>query len=241
MSTAILELQNLNKTFKQDLLKRSHHALKDVSCSFEKGKGTAILGHNGAGKTTTLRTVLGLLHPDSGEILFEGKPIVTEDRRQIGYMPETNKLPGELRSEELLYFHLNLYKPEMKRQEKDQRVEEKLEEVGLLKKHRRAKIHQLSKGLGRRLAWAMASIHQPRLLILDEPFTGMDPLGRNELSEWISSTLKTGRSVLMTTHDLKSAKELCSKMVIFREGEVAYQGDSTLAEEDVLNFFKGVL
>lgn len=241
MKTPILELSKLNKTFKQDLLKPKHRALIDVSCSFEEGKSCAILGHNGAGKTTTLRTVLGLLHPDSGQVLFRGHPITNEDRRQIGYMPETNKLPGELRAEELLYFHLNLYKPKLSSKEKKELVEKNLSHVGLLKSHSQSKISLLSKGLGRRLAWAMASIHEPNLLILDEPFTGMDPLGRKELSLWINAAIKKGSSVIMTTHDLVSAQTLCTKMVIFREGRIVYDGPSSLPEDQVLNFFAGVL
>ncbi len=240
MSVPILELVKVNKTFSQDLLKPRHKALIDVSCSFEQGTAIAILGHNGAGKTTSLRTILGLIKPDSGQILFEGHPIKDEDRRQIGYMPETNKLAGELKVWELLYFHLNLYKPELDKKEKMSLVESHLESVGLIKK-KDAKIRMLSKGLGRRLAWAMASIHEPKVLILDEPYTGMDPLGRMELSSWIQNSLKKGISILMTTHDLKSASSLCSKMIVFREGRIIYQGTPQLAEDKIMSFFAGVL
>jgi ABC-2 type transport system ATP-binding protein len=241
MSKSVLEIVNLNKTFRQDLLKPRNRALIEVSCSFAKGTANAILGHNGAGKTTTLRTVLGLLKPDSGQVLFNGHEIKTEDRRQIGYMPETNKLPGELHAEELLYFHLNLYKPQLLHREKMDLVEKKLQHVGLLKKHRHKRISFLSKGLGRRLAWAMASIHEPTLLILDEPFTGMDPLGSRELNQWIKTSIKNGITIIMTTHDLESARNLWSKFVIFREGRVVYQGDSKLEEEPLMSFFTGAL
>lgn len=241
MSTPVLELIKLNKTFKSDLLKQKHKALSDVSCVFPEGTATAIIGHNGAGKTTTLRTILGLLRLDSGEVLFKGNPITTENRRQIGYMPETNKLPGELRCDELLFFHLNLYKPQLTRKEKWALVEEKLQSVGLRNSHKHSKISLLSKGLGRRLAWAMASIHNPNLLILDEPFTGMDPLGRRELSEWILSSVKSGNSIIMTTHDLKSAVELCSKLVIFRSGQIVYQGDIHLPEDQIMKYFASTL
>lgn len=241
MKTPILELSKLNKTFTQDLFKPKRQVLFDVNCKFEKGIACAILGHNGAGKTTTLRTVLGLLKPDSGTVQFEGHPITNEDRRNIGYMPETNKLPAELRAEELLYFHLNLYKPTLSSREKKELVEIHLSQVGLLKSHRKTKIGSLSKGLGRRLAWAMASIHEPTLLILDEPFTGMDPLGRKELSLWIEQATQKGSSIIMTTHDLKSAQTLCSEMIIFREGRIVYEGSTNLPEDQVLNFFAGVL
>lgn len=241
MATNILELKNISKTFKSDLLKRNQKVLIDISCSFETGVATAVLGHNGAGKTTSLRIILGLLKQDSGQVLFRGKPIINEDRRNIGYMPETNKLPAELKSPELLYFHLNLFKPELKTKEKKELVDHTLNEVGLFKHHRNKKISQLSKGLGRRLAWAMASIHDPQLLILDEPFTGMDPLGRKELSEWITARSQKGSSVLLTSHDLKTSKELCSQFVIFKLGSLVYHGPSSLPEEDVLNFYRGVL
>lgn len=237
----ILELVKVNKTFHHDLLKPKHPAVCDVSCSFETQTATAILGHNGAGKTTTIRTVLGLISEDSGQILFKGHPIRIEDRRSIGYMPETNKLPGDLRPDELLYFHLNLYQPKISRKEKKERVEEKLSEVGLLKNHRHKKIKFLSKGLGRRLAWAMSSIHDPELLILDEPFNGMDPLGRKELAKWIEKKVEKGRSVIITTHELEAAAKLCSRFVIFREGKIVYDGPSSIPEEQVLSYFSGAL
>lgn len=241
MDSKILELININKTFKSDLLRPNHQALSDVSCSFLKNHAVAVLGHNGAGKTTTLRTILGLLKPDSGQVLFEGRPMVHEDRRNIGYMPEMNKLPVELRSEELLYFHLNLYKPRLSRAEKRELVLEKLESVGLLKRHRKAKIHQLSKGLGRRLAWAMASIHDPSLIILDEPFTGMDPLGRRDLQDWVLKSVEASRSLIMTTHDITTAKRLCPHLLIFRQGKVVYEGSSDISEAEILSYFEETL
>ena len=241
MDTPILELVKVNKTFRLDLLKPKHQALKDISCSFKTGTASAVMGHNGAGKTTSMRTILGLISADSGQVLFKGKPIVTEDRRSIGYMPETNKLPGELRSQELLYFHLNLYKPQLSRKDKHALVEEKLTQVGLSQKHKGARISTLSKGLGRRLAWAMASIHEPELLILDEPFTGMDPLGRRDLSAWIGAHMGKGASVIITTHELDVAYALCSRFLIYKEGQIVYDGLSDLNEAKVLSFFGGSL
>ena len=212
MGSLILELRNVRKEFHQDLLKPRTTVLKDVSCGFERGIATAILGHNGAGKTTSLRILLGLMKADTGEILFEGRSMLSEDRRRIGYMPETNKLPSELRAEELLYFHLNLYKPELNTKTKKLLVDERLNAVGIVARHRSKKIAFLSKGLGRRLAWAMANIHDPDVLVLDEPFSGLDPLGRQDLGGWIKESLHKGKSVIMTTHDIDSARRLCSRL-----------------------------
>jgi ABC-2 type transport system ATP-binding protein len=174
----ILEFQNVSKTFSQDLFSKPKKALINASFSFENSTGTALLGHNGAGKTTCIRIMLGLLNKDEGKVLFKNKTIAREDRGFIGYMPETNKLPNELRVHELLDSSLTIYRPDLKNHEKRILVLQKLEQVGLAKKFYNTKIKHLSKGLGRRLAWALATIHSPQLLILDEPFSGMDPLAQ---------------------------------------------------------------
>ncbi len=241
MDAPLVEFKHLYKQVRNDLFKSPTMILKDVSCAFEKGIATAVLGHNGAGKTSSLRILLGLLKADSGQVLFDGRSIKREDRRRIGYMPETNKLPMELRVEEMLYYHLNLYQPELSAKQKKERIVEQLTTVGISDKHRSKRIAFLSKGLGRRLAWAMANVHDPELLVLDEPFSGLDPLGREELAGWIANSLQKKKSVIMTTHELTSARKLCERFVIFREGSVVYQGPSSIADDRVLEYFRGVL
>jgi ABC-type multidrug transport system ATPase subunit len=114
MSKYLLEIDQLDRVFKSDLLKTNVHAVRNISCAFPEGEATAIIGHNGAGKTTTIRMILGLVKADSGHIFFRGNPIKISDRAQIGYMPEVHRLTGALTPEETLKIHLKYY-PQIQR------------------------------------------------------------------------------------------------------------------------------
>jgi len=128
----ILEVKNLRKVFDQDLFKKKQVVLDDVSFAFPEGSCTALMGHNGAGKTTTIRTIFGLIRPDKGEVLFKGHPLTLEDKRSIGYMPETNKLPGNLTCEEVLSHQLRVFNPkDLKPRHYKEAIEKQLREVGL--------------------------------------------------------------------------------------------------------------
>ncbi len=220
-SAPILDLQNVRKVFKYDILKPKQTVIKNLSCAFPTGTCTGLLGHNGAGKTTTIRLILGLLKPDAGSIIFEGKKIGTEAKAAIGYMPEINKLPGGLTVEEVLNHHLSVFMPEQFKNSAARKdaVTKKIEEVQL-SKHRGKKIGKLSKGMARRVAWAQATIHQPRLLILDEPSSGLDPLGRSEMLNWISEEKKRGTSIILCTHELTQISFLCDHFHLLKRGEL---------------------
>jgi len=220
-STCILDLQNVNKVFKYDLLKPKQTVIRNLSCSFPTGSCTGLLGHNGAGKTTTIKLILGLLKPDSGTVTFEGKKISTSAKAAIGYMPEVNKLPAGLTVEEVLSHHLLVFMPDQfkKKSARKQAVDQKIEEVQLTV-HRKKKIGKLSKGMARRVAWAQATIHQPRLLILDEPSSGLDPLGRAEMLHWISEEKKRGTSIILCTHELAQISLLCDHFHLLKRGEL---------------------
>ncbi|MEZ4743733.1 MAG: ABC transporter ATP-binding protein [Bdellovibrionota bacterium] len=217
----VLQLKNLSKTFKNEVFKKKRPALTNLSCGFEPGKCTALLGHNGAGKTTTIRLILGILFPDSGEILFEGKPLNTRSRAKIGYMPEVNKQAHNLTPLEVLKSHSSLFLRKQNKKEIQQLIERKLKEVKLWE-HRHKKIKQLSKGMARRVAWLQASIHQPELLILDEPFSGLDPLGRQEMQAWIEQEKKRHVSIILCTHELWSVNILCDDIHILNNGNLVY-------------------
>lgn len=219
--SAILELNNVTKVFKYDILKPRQTAVKALSCQFPEGSCTGLLGHNGAGKTTTIRLILGLLKPDEGSILYRNKKISTESKATIGYMPEVNKLAGGLTCEEVLHHHLRLYAPAEYKDSASRRkaVDRKLEEVNL-SAHRKKKVGKLSKGMGRRLAWAQATIHDPMLLILDEPSSGLDPLGRSEMLEWIAAEKNRGTSIILCTHELAQISHLCDQFHVLKRGQL---------------------
>lgn len=230
-----LELIGVSKIFKNDLLKKKQLAVDNLTCRFASGSCTGLLGHNGAGKTTSIRMILGLTFPDSGKILFEGKPLTTESKRYIGYMPEVNKLPGALTPSELLLQQLRLYRPTFALQRGSIKtlVDESLVKVGL-DLHRHKKVRHLSKGMARRLAWALATIHKPRLLILDEPSSGLDPLGRQQMLQWIEEVKKEGTSILLCTHELAQIQTLCDELHVLRRGKLVFSANRLGANRDGL-------
>jgi ABC-2 type transport system ATP-binding protein len=220
----VLQLKNVSKTFKNDVFKKNRSALDGLSVSFEKGKCTGFLGHNGAGKTTAIRIILGILFPDRGDILFDNKPLTSTAKLRIGYMPEINKLPSTMTPKEILESHMRLYCHDKSRKERAHLIAEKLKQVKL-SEHQFKKISQLSKGMSRRVAWAQASIHSPSLLILDEPFSGLDPLGRLEMQSWIEAEKSRGASIVLCTHELWTVNALCDSIYILRSGQLAYSSN----------------
>lgn len=219
-SAPLLSLRGIEKTFKTDIFKPPVQSLKGIDLDFPEGVCTGLVGHNGAGKTTTIRMILGLIKPDRGRILYKGEPISRNRRATIGYMAESARFPGGLTASEILRTQLALHecpagaKP-------NELVKTKLESVGL-ENHSKRRIRDFSKGMMQRLAWAHATIHKPNLLILDEPFTGLDPLGRITMKNWILAEKKNGVSILLCTHELPQIMSLCDHIHILRQGKLVY-------------------
>lgn len=226
----ILELKNIRKVFDYDILKKKEVVIEDLSCRFPRGKCTGLFGHNGAGKTTSIRMVFGMIRPDRGEVLFDGHPIKLGDKQRIGYMPESNKLPGALTPEEILRHQLTIYNVGGSRTERANLVQSMLEKVGLWD-HRKKLVSKLSKGMARRLAWAQATIHNPELVILDEPSSGLDPLGRADMTKWILDLKHNGTSILLCTHDLQAMSTLCDEFHIIRRGKLVYSTVDAVAHQ----------
>lgn len=227
-ATPFIELRRLSKTFKPGVLKRVQ-VVNELSCTFNAHQCTAFLGHNGAGKTTSIRMILGLIRPDKGEVLFQGRPMTREDRRLIGFMPEVSKLPMDLTCEEILSHQLHLYGVPAG-SGRGQLITSKLEEVGLAA-HRKKRIGQLSKGMARRLAWSQATIHSPEFLILDEPFSGLDPLARIDMQNWMVTLRSRGVGMLVCTHEFWSVRELCDEIYIISKGKVVFTSATDRAEQ----------
>lgn len=216
----ILESEDLRKVYSNDLMKGKQIALAGINCKVHEETLTAICGHNGAGKTTFLRVVLGLTKADQGKVLFRGKKIDKKNRVDIGYMPEVNRNAPTLTPFETLDFQLKLYfRGRLAKPKRFENIKNVLTKVGLWE-HRHKKNIALSKGMGRRLGWAQATIHRPSLLILDEPFSGLDPLGRNQLKGWIQEMKKEKVTILLCTHELEVWQKLCEHLIVFNSGKI---------------------
>lgn len=220
-----LEVKNLHKTYRHDLFRRNPKSLNGLSLGFKEGFCTGLMGHNGAGKTTTIRIILGLIFADKGQVKISGEPIASRHRRTIGYMPEANQLPRGLKPMEVLRLQLKFYqKPPA-----EDIIMHQLEIVGLVEARNKL-IHQLSKGMQRRLAWAMATIHDPTIIILDEPFSGMDPLGRLQMHEWIGQLRKSKKTILLCTHEVEGIQDHTDEIHVIKNGKLVF---STQSEADL--------
>ncbi|MGE0172858.1 MAG: ABC transporter ATP-binding protein [Oligoflexales bacterium] len=225
--TDLLEVKSLSKSYAKGFLRRRTPVIENVTFTMQKKNCVALMGHNGAGKTSTIKAILGLIRPDSGALLFRGSPIKAKDRNFIGYMPETSKLPLTLTCREILLRQLKFTDNAIPSRDYKRVVDAYLENVGLLP-FKNYKIKELSKGMGRRLAWAQATIHDPQLVILDEPFQGLDPAGRNDLIQWIKTAKNAGKGLLISTHDFSSVFEVCDAVHILRNGRVVFSQDKNL-------------
>ncbi len=220
--SVMLEIKNLKKVYDRDLFKKKQVVLDDLSCRFLEGQCTGFMGHNGAGKTTTIRTIFGLINADSGEVLYRGRALTLDDKRRIGYMPETNKLPMNLTCEEILRHHLRVFRPAgIAAKDYPALIEEKLKEIQLWD-HRKKKVGKLSKGMGRRLSWAQATIHKPELIILDEPMSGLDPLGYRLMVDLVNKLRAEKVTIVLCTHELWSIEQLCDHVHILNHGRLVY-------------------
>ncbi|HWJ79248.1 MAG TPA: ABC transporter ATP-binding protein [Niallia sp.] len=209
----LLKVSNLVKKY------GNMDAVKGINFRIEEGRCVALLGPNGAGKTTTLKMLSGLLEPTSGTIDFKGE--VAKDLRQfIGYSPQYPAFYNWMSGREFLVFAGQLAK--LKRKEAEKRSEELLERVGLMNAKKR-KIGGYSGGMKQRLGLAQALIHRPKLLILDEPVSALDPLGRREVLNMMKE-IKKETTILFSTHVLHDAEEISDDILIMHAGKIAISG-----------------
>jgi len=203
-------------------LRKSFGAIKAVDgVSFElrPGESFGLLGPNGAGKSTTIHLIVGLLAPDGGSIAIDGRadPTQASVRRLLGVSPQSLSLYEELTAEENLSFFAQLYGISG-RQRRD-RLEWALRFSGLVDR-RRDRVKTYSGGMKRRLNLAVALVHDPRVLLLDEPTVGVDPQSRNHIFECIEALKREGRTILYTTHYMEEARRLCDRVAIMDRGRI---------------------
>ncbi|OAN33039.1 ABC transporter ATP-binding protein [Microbacterium sp. H83] len=215
VSTGKLELTGITKSY------GSRRVLDDVSFGVTPGRLTGFVGGNGAGKTTTMRIVLGLLSSDGGQVVLDGRPITSGDRRHFGYMPEERGLYPKMKVLEQIVYLARLHgfsKPDA-----TARATALLTELGL-EERLGDTIESLSLGNQQRAQIAAALVHDPEVLILDEPFSGLDPLAVDVVASVLQSSAARGASILFSSHQLDVVERLCDDLVILAGGTIRAAG-----------------
>ena len=212
----MLELHHLQKHYS------GQKAVNDISFSVKKGSIFGLLGPNGAGKTTLLRMITGIFYPDQGEIIFDGKPFdPLQDVQQIGYMPEERGLYKKMKIGEQVMYLAQL--KGLSKQEALQKIKywfEKLEMESWWNK----KVEDLSKGMSQKLQFVVTVLHEPKLIILDEPFSGLDPMNANLIKDEIYALAKKGSTIIFSTHRMEQVEEICDHIVLMNLGSKMLDG-----------------
>ena len=215
--------EHLTKTYTDFWGRPKVKALSDLTLTIERGEVFGLLGPNGSGKSTTIKLLLGLIFPTRGSATILGQPIgSTKINEKIGFLPEESYLYRFLNGEETLKFYGRLFKIPSK--ELKRRVPELLDIVGLDQKSRKRKLREYSKGMARRIGLAQALINNPELILLDEPTTGLDPIGTREMKDLILSLKQQGKTVLLCSHLLADVQDVCDRITILFRGEMKELG-----------------
>ena len=216
--------QNLTKVYKDFWGRDKVRALDDLNLTINRGEVFGLLGPNGSGKSTTIKLLLGLIFPSRGTAEVLGKPAGdTGVNERIGFLPEESYLYRFLNGEEILKFYGKLFK--IDRRTLNRRVPELLDIVGLDAKSRKRKLREYSKGMARRIGLAQALINNPDLILLDEPTTGLDPIGTREMKDLILSLKQQGKTVLLCSHLLADVQDVCDRIIILFRGKQQTLGE----------------
>jgi ABC-2 type transport system ATP-binding protein len=232
-SDVVIETQNLTKVYRDFWGRQKVRALKALDLEVRRGEIFGLLGPNGSGKTTTMKLLLGLLFPTSGQALVFGKEATDVAKNErIGYLPEESYLYRFLNAEETLDFYGRLF--DMPAAVRRERINELIESVNLGWARRR-QLKEYSKGMARRIGLAQALINDPELIMLDEPTTGLDPIGTREMKDLILRLRDQGKTVLMCSHLLADVQDVCDRIAILYQGELKELGrvDRLLTVQDV--------
>jgi ABC-2 type transport system ATP-binding protein len=212
----ILEVRNLKKYY------ATQKAVDDISFTLEEGSIFGLLGPNGAGKTTLLRMVTGIFFPDQGEIIFEGKKFdANNDVFRIGYMPEERGLYKKMKIGEQAVYLAQL--KGLTRAHATEKVKQWFVKFGM-ESWWNKKVEDLSKGMGQKLQFVTTVLHEPKLIILDEPFSGLDPVNTNLIKDEIFQLAKNGSSIIFSTHRMEQVEEICDHIILMNKGKKILDG-----------------
>jgi ABC-2 type transport system ATP-binding protein len=236
--TDVVRSERLTKDFLTGFWRpRPKRALDDLSFAVPQGEVFGLLGPNGAGKTTTLKLLMDLLRPSSGRAELFGRSVSEpEARRRVGFVPEQPYFYDHLSAEELVQYFAGL--SGLTGADRKAKAAAALDRTGIPAQDRRRPLRQFSKGMMQRVGLAQAIVHEPELIVLDEPMSGLDPIGRRDVREMILALRDEGRTILFSSHILSDAEQLCSRVGILARGRLATIGSlaeltSTTSLEDV--------
>ncbi len=213
MST--IETKNISKSF------GSQKAVDDVSFQVEPGEIFGLLGPNGAGKTTTIRIILDIFKPDHGSVSILGGEMSEAKKNQIGYLPEERGLYQEITLENCLVYLATL--KGLDKKESQQKINRYLEEFSL-SEHRKKKVKELSKGMQQKAQLITTLVHDPEIIIIDEPFSALDPVNTQMVKDLLIEQRNLGKTIVMSTHQMHQVEELCDRLVLINRGKSVLYG-----------------
>ncbi|MBN1771620.1 MAG: ABC transporter ATP-binding protein [Deltaproteobacteria bacterium] len=217
-----IDVRGLRKTYRALRRSKRIEALRGIDLEVRPGEIFGLLGPNGAGKTTLVKILLAIGHATGGQAKLLGRPVGDpRARRQVGYLPENIRFPDFLHAEDALHYLGRLSR--MSGADRKQAVPAALEQVGLLER-RTSKVRTFSKGMLQRLGLAQALLHRPRLVLLDEPTDGVDPIGRKEIRDVLVRLREGGATVFLNSHMLSEVERVCDRVAILDQGQVLRTG-----------------
>jgi ABC-2 type transport system ATP-binding protein len=234
-----LNIEDLHKTFSLGFIPKKKKILKGISLSVNQGEIFGYLGPNGAGKTTTIKCILGLIFPDQGKIELLGHPHRSlRAKERTGFLPENPYFYDHLKASEFLDFYSQLFS--MKKKEREDKIKRFLQMVGL-EQSTDLQLRKFSRGMLQRIGLAQALLHDPSLVLLDEPLGGLDPLGRKEIRDVIVKLKGEGKTVFLSSHILQDIEMICDRVAILVDGEIVNQGTLHELVSEKIHFIEIVL
>ena len=213
---SLINIENVTKSF------TGHVALDDVTISIPKGSIYGLLGPNGAGKTTLLRIINHIITPDSGRVMLNGKELTADDVHRIGYMPEERGLYKKMKISEQAIFFAQL--KGMTRKDATAKLKMWFEKFGI-ESWWNKNVSELSKGMAQKVQFITTVLHEPELLIFDEPFSGFDPINANLLKSEILELRKKGATIIFSTHNMSSVEEVCDHITLINKSRNILSGN----------------
>lgn len=213
---SILEVNGISKSF------NGVHAVKDISFKINPGKIHGILGPNGAGKTTTIRMIMNIIFPDSGTIKLFDQSMDDQLKCKIGYLPEERGIYQKMKVKELVYFLAELHRMDLSRAK--EKCAYWLEKMQLSEKAD-VKVEELSKGMQQKIQIISTIIHEPELIIFDEPFSGLDPINVNLIKNIMIELKEQNKAIMFSTHMIEAAEKLCDEVIMINHGDKILDGN----------------